>query len=218
VSDAATVRAAATATFAAGSARVRQAVFFWPPEPELEFPRLVGVTDLARRAVLARVEGGRSDAQLLFADGAWVRREAGAGWLQWRWGGRGVERGNPLWAIAVLEYAHRARREDDRSFHCEVEMVRLPVPLRGRTHHSVRLVGRVWVDEAGRISRATTASARPRRRRLRSDDDPLFWTTVDLWDFGADIGRLPAPEPQPRPWAPAEAVRTVALLVRGRSR
>jgi len=211
VSDAEAVRAAAAATLAAGSARVREVRFF-VPSFGFSLPPLVGVADLGR----GLVRGSSAGEELLFGRGRWRRRDGE--WWQWRWVDQGErDTGNPLWIVGALAHADRARREDEESFAFAITWERLPpelgAPLGRR--RAFLSVGRVWVDDRGLIRRVTATRVRRwRRRRLRPQDE-FLWTTLELWDFGVDVGDLPSPAPQPEPQPSFGAfVRDVVAVVR----
>jgi len=211
VSDAEAVRAAAAATLAAGSARVRQVMFF-VPDLGVALPPLAGLADLRKRVVRASGEGD----EVLFGRGRWRLRDGE--WRQGLWVEEGeLHASNPLWIVAALAHADRARREDEESFAFAITWERLPpelgAPLGRR--RAFLSVGRVWVDEQGLIRRVTATRVRRwRRRRLRPQDE-FLWTTLELWDFGVDVGDLPSPAPQPEPQPSFGAfVRDVVAVVR----
>jgi hypothetical protein len=218
------LRDAARATLAAGSASVARRCFLEPggeiwrsEEGAVDFTRRRTRTTVASRGAEPLVEQllerypwldhGDDDEELGPAESVYAGT---ASWFVYPGGASAriavgdpgaARRGHadPAWIVEVLEHVQREDRRGDDRFGFLVDLtetgsaLELP-PHRGRGRP--RIAGEAWLDEAGRISRATWS--RFDRARSRKPSDRRVWTTTDLWDFGTPVEiALPPPSREP---------------------
>jgi hypothetical protein len=104
---------------------------------------------------------------------------------------------DPTWIVEVMGHASEEQRLAAGHVRFLTDLAQSGAPLELPPHRGrqpPRIVGEAWLDDAGRVARATWRRAD--RTREEDGERRVRWTTTDLWDFGTPV-EIPRPEPEP---------------------
>jgi hypothetical protein len=113
---------------------------------------------------------------------------------------------DPLWIVEALRYAEETvdrgtadvHGAECRRWEFRVDPAGRPDLQAGRRTRPLRVAGDAFIDEEGRIRRATWTTLRRGRPRSpgAGKPRPQFWDMTELWAFGIPV-RIDLPDAQP---------------------